>query len=150
MDAIAINKADGSQLERAQMAKADYESALHLFAPAAGGWTPPVLLCSAQTGTGITEIWDCILRHEKFQLEKELREEQRREQALAAMKQLVSAELEAALRHDPEISKHLPEIEQQVRDGKITAFAAARMLLSEFHFPRPRTHAGKPNAIKQN
>ncbi len=150
VDAIAINKADGSQLERAQMAKADYESALHLFAPAAGGWMPPVLLCSAQTGVGMTEIWECILRHEKFQLEKGLREEQRREQALAAMKQLVSGELEAALRRDPKIAERLPEIEQQVRDGKITAFAAARMLLSEFHFPRPRTHAGKPNAIKQN
>ena len=79
-----------------------------------------------------------------------MREELRREQALAAMRQMISAELEAAFRHDPEIAKHLPEIEQQVRDGKITAFAAARMLLSEFHFPRPRTHAGKPNAIKQN
>lgn len=150
VDAIAINKADGSQLERAQMAKADYESALHLFAPAVGGWTPPVLLCSAQSGSGITQIWECILRHEKFQLEKGLREEQRREQALAAMRQLINAELEIALRRDPEISQRLPEIEQQVRDGKITAFAAARMLLSEFHFPRPRTHAGKPNAIKQN
>ncbi len=72
VDALAINKADGPQLERAQLARADYESALHLFAPGAGGWVPPVLLCSAVTGKGIKEIWECVLRHEAFQMEKGL------------------------------------------------------------------------------
>jgi LAO/AO transport system kinase len=141
VDAIAINKADGSQLGRAQIAKADYESALHLFAPGAGGWTPPVLLCSAQTGSGIPEVWECILRHEKFQLDKGLREELRREQALAAMRQMINAELETALRRDPEIAKRLPEIEKQVLGGHVTSFAAARTLLSEFRYPRVPSHS---------
>ena len=135
VDAIAINKADGPQLERAQLAKADYESALHLFAPGAGGWSPPVMLCSAQTGAGIPEVWECILRHEEFQLEKGLRAELRRGQALAAMRQLVSAGLEAALRRDPQIAKRLPDMEEQVRSGKITSFAAARALLADFRYP---------------
>ena len=135
VDAIAINKADGPQLERAQLAKADYESALHLFAPGAGGWSPPVMLCSAQTGAGISEVWECILRHEEFQLEKGLRAELRRGQALAAMRQLVSAGLEAALRRDPQIAKRLPDMEEQVRSGKITSFAAARALLADFRYP---------------
>ncbi len=136
VDAIAINKADGAQLDRARMAKADYESALHLFAPAAGGWTPPVLLCSALTGEGIAEIWECILRHERFQMEKGLREEIRREQSLEAMRQMIATELEAAFRRDPAIAKHLPKIEERVRGGKITSFAAARELLGEFRYPR--------------
>jgi LAO/AO transport system kinase len=133
VDAVAINKADGSQRERAQVAKADCTSALHLFGPGAGGWVPPVLLCSAQTGLGIPEIWDCILLHEKFQLEKGLRAELRREQSLAAMRQLISAELETAFRLDPEIARKLPQIENQVRKGEMTPFAAARTLLDQFH-----------------
>jgi len=133
VDAIAINKADGLQLEHAQIAKTEYQSALHLFAPGAGGWSPPVLLCSAQTGSGIAELWDCILQHERFQLEKGLREELRREQALAAMHQMIDAELETAFRRDPGIAKSLPQIEEQVRSGKITSFAAARALLSQFY-----------------
>lgn len=132
VDAIAINKADGSQLERAQLAKAEYESALHLFAPGAGGWNPPVLLCSAQTGSGIREIHECILRHEKFQLQNGLRTKLRSEQALAAMRHLISADLEGAFRRNPKIRKRLPEVEASVRDGKISFFAAARALLSEF------------------
>ncbi|HTC43399.1 MAG TPA: methylmalonyl Co-A mutase-associated GTPase MeaB [Candidatus Acidoferrales bacterium] len=136
VDAIAINKADGSQLERAQMAKSDYESALHLFAPGAGGWSPPVLLCSAQTGSGIPEVWECILKHGKFQLEKGLRDKHRREQSLAAMRQMINSALEISFLRDPEIAAKLPKIEEQVRAGKITPFAAARALLCEFHAAR--------------
>jgi LAO/AO transport system kinase len=135
VDALAINKADGQQLERAQLARADYENALHLFAPGAGGWTPPVLLCSAATGKGIPEIWECVLRHEKFQKDKGLRGEMRREQALAAMRQLIYSELETSFRHDPHIAAKLPQIEAQVRNGKVTSFAGARALLAEFRYP---------------
>jgi LAO/AO transport system kinase len=137
VDALAINKADGSQLERARLARADYENALHLFAPGAGGWTPPVLLCSAVTGKGIPEIWDCVLRHEQFQMDKGLRTEIRREQALDAMRQMIYSELESAFRHDPHIATSLPQMEAQVRDGRVTSFAGARALLSEFRHPRP-------------
>jgi len=133
VDAIAINKADGSQLERAQLAKADYESALHLFAPSAGGWSPPVLLCSAQTARGIPEVWDCVLQHEKFQLQRGLRSEVRRQQSLAATRQMINAELETAFLRDPKIAKRLPQIEELVRKGEISPFAAARTLLTEFH-----------------
>ena len=133
VDAVAVNKADGPLLERAQLAKAEYSSALHLFAPSPGGWVPPVLLCSAETGLGIPEIWEAILRHEDFQLAGSLRAQVRREQSLSAMRQLISADLESTFRHDPEISAKLPLIEEQVRNAKITPFAAARILLDDFH-----------------
>jgi LAO/AO transport system kinase len=133
VDAIAINKADGQQLDSAQLAKADYESALHLFSPGAGGWSPPVLLCSAQTGAGISEIWDCILRHEEFQKEKGLRAEIRRGQSLSAMRQMISSELETAFRRDPSVAGKLQQVETDVREQRVTSFAGARELLAEFN-----------------
>jgi LAO/AO transport system kinase len=144
VDAIAINKADGAQLDRARLTKADYQNALHLFAAGAGGWTPPVMLCSARTGTGIAELWECVLRHERFQLERSLRAEVRREQSIAAMRQIISTELEAALRRDPNIASRLPEIEARVRAGRITAYQAAREVLGEFRYP-PKTEDEKRN-----
>ena len=134
VDAIAINKADGEQFERARMAKIDYESALHLFAPGAGGWSPPVMLCSASTGRGIAEIWDCILNHEQFQKDNGLREEVRREQTLSAMRQMISSELETSFRHDPAVAEKLKQVEEEVRKGRMTSFAGARALLGEFHY----------------
>ena len=144
VDAIAINKADGPLLDRARLSEADYGSALHLFAPGAGGWTAPVMLCSARTGEGIEELWECVLRHEQFQLEKGLRAEVRREQSLAAMRQIISAELEGALRHDANIARRLPEIEVRVRDGRMTSYQAARELLGEFSYP-PKSKEQKRN-----
>jgi LAO/AO transport system kinase len=134
VDAIAINKADGEMLERARMARVDYESALHLFAPGAGGWNPPVMLCSAHTGAGIVEIWDCILRHEQFQKENGMRDVVRREQSIAAMRQQISSELETAFRHDPSVAKKLKHVEKEVRDGRMTSFAGAKALLAEFNY----------------
>ena len=134
VDAIAINKADGEQFERARLAKVDYESALHLFAPGAGGWSPPVLLCSANTGAGIANIWECILKHERFQNENGLRDGLRREQSLSAMRQMISSELETAFRHDPAVKKKIKHIETEVRDGRMTSFAGAKALLAEFHY----------------
>jgi LAO/AO transport system kinase len=132
VDAIAINKADGEQLERAKIARNDYENALHLFARGAGGWNSPLMLCSALNGDGIVEIWECILRHERFQLENGLRVKMRREQSVSAMRQMISLELQAAFRRDPGVGGKLQAIEEQVRDGRISSFAGARVLLEEF------------------
>ena len=51
-DALAINKADGDNVERAGIAQKDYETALHLLRPASPNWSPPVVICSARERTG--------------------------------------------------------------------------------------------------
>ena len=52
-DMIAINKADGDNIKRANMAAAEYRSALHILTPRSEHWHPPVLTYSALTGTGM-------------------------------------------------------------------------------------------------
>ena len=52
-DLIAINKADGDNRRRAERARHEYQSALHLFPAAADGWNPPVMTCSALTRDGV-------------------------------------------------------------------------------------------------
>jgi LAO/AO transport system kinase len=42
-DLIAINKADGNNLEKAQMARRQYQNALHLFPKKESDWEPQVL-----------------------------------------------------------------------------------------------------------
>lgn len=136
VDAIAVNKADGDQFERARVTRSEYASAMHLFAPATGGWNSPVTLCSALTGTGIAEIWECILRHEQFLTENGLREKLRHDQSVSAMRQLISIELETAFRRDSAVSGKRKVIEEQVREGRMSSFAGARLLLGEFRSVR--------------
>src|SRR5579871_1253619 len=64
-DMIAINKADGDNLKRANIAAADYRGALHILTPRSEHWQVPVVTYSALTGAGITELWQNILDHRK-------------------------------------------------------------------------------------
>ena len=135
VDGIAINKADGDNIERAARARADYASALHLFPPMPGGWTPRVLTCSARTGEGVAEVWQCVLDHEASMREKALLGARRREQSLAWMRELISIGLEEEFSRDPRVRARLSRLEREVRDGVTTPFAAAREVLAEFHSP---------------
>jgi LAO/AO transport system kinase len=56
-NAIILNKADGGNLPAIRVAKAQLESALHLFPKHESGVTPAVLTCSALEGKGVAEVW---------------------------------------------------------------------------------------------
>src|SRR6187402_3149326 len=62
-DMIAVNKADGDNIKRANLAAAEYRGALHILTPRSEHWHPPVLTYSALSGTGIAELWQKILDH---------------------------------------------------------------------------------------
>src|SRR5438094_9546387 len=62
-DMIAINKADGDNINRAKAAAAEYRAALQILNPRSPSWSPPVVTYSALTGAGIAELWDSILDH---------------------------------------------------------------------------------------
>ena len=59
-DLVAVNKADGANLAAAERARAEAENALHFFPAAESGWTPRAVACSALTGAGIRELWECV------------------------------------------------------------------------------------------
>ena len=54
-DMIAINKADGDNIKRANLAAAEYRGALHILTPRSEHWHPPVVTYSALTGAGIDD-----------------------------------------------------------------------------------------------
>ena len=68
-DLIAITKADGTNVDKANLAKALYANALHLFPPTESGWVPTALTSSAVTKEGLEEILQKI--YEYFDLVKE-------------------------------------------------------------------------------
>lgn len=59
-DALYINKADGSNLNDARLAKQHYKNALHLFSSHESGWVPPVGLVSSIEKTGLEELYQTL------------------------------------------------------------------------------------------
>ncbi len=129
-DAIAINKADGHNIEKAREAKMHYQSALSVLRPPSRVWSPPVLTCSAHSMDGVETIWEIILDHrEKLDVSGELNEK-RRKQALDWMWDLVEEGLIDRFYKHPKVIKLLPKIIEEVKTGKTIASAALHKLLS--------------------
>jgi LAO/AO transport system kinase len=129
-DAIAINKADGDNIDKARMAQLNYQTALHLLRPASPSWLPPVLMCSARERTGIEELWAVVLKHRDITTASGEFEQKRRRQSLAWMWSLVEDGLKDRFTHHPEVQKLLPQMTRQVEIGQLSPAAAACQLLS--------------------
>src|SRR3712207_5682592 len=62
-DMIAVNKADGDGVARAEAAAAEYRAALRILTPASATWSPPVMTVSGLRNDGLDELWQAVLRH---------------------------------------------------------------------------------------
>ena len=129
-DALAINKADGDNMERARIAQKDFETALHLLRPASPNWSPPALMCSARERTGIEAIWNVVMKHREVMTASGELAQRRRGQSLAWMWSLVEEGLRDRFHHHPEVQRQLPQLARQVENGQLPPTAAACQLLS--------------------
>lgn len=128
-DAIAINKADGDNVMRAEMARKEYQAALHLLMPGSPNWSPPVLTCSALAMTGIDEVWATILDHrDKLTASGEFADK-RKKQALDWMSFLLDEGLREWFFNDPDIRTALPQMRRDVESGSLSPTVAAAELL---------------------
>lgn len=130
-DAILINKADGDNKTRAEIARRDFANALNYLRSPTKGWKPEVLTCSAISETGISEVWDIIKKYEKIVRRSGVFTERRNQQNLGWMHDLVNEHLLNVFYNDPRILEILPNLEKEVRSGKIPPTKAAWKLLKE-------------------
>ncbi|MDL5514540.1 methylmalonyl Co-A mutase-associated GTPase MeaB [Arenibacter sp. M-2] len=128
-DAIVINKADGKNIEQANLAKVEFSKALHLYPPKENGWTPKILSCSAIQKKGITEIWEVIKAYidDKPGLDGIL--EKRKIQNKYWLLQTIEDRLKQQFYENKNIKNHLEQMIKLVVDGKISPFNAAEKLL---------------------
>lgn len=128
-DAVAINKADGDNITRANRTRRTFENALHLLSPISPTWIPPVLTCSALEMTGIEGLWETICRHRVKITETGEMRAKRKAQGLDWMWSLVQEGLRDRFYRHPVIADMLPKITRQVENGETTPTAAAVRLL---------------------
>ena len=128
-DLIAINKADGDNRIRAEVARREYENALHLFPETESGWAPRVLTCSAHTGEGVAGIWDTVLEHHAMLENRGLLETIRRGQIIDWLHDMIQLELATRFRSHPRVRAALPEVERAITEGRLSSFRAVEQLL---------------------
>jgi len=130
---MAINKADGDNKMKAERARTEYAGALHLFPASADGWAPRVLTCSSTSGEGVGEVWQMVLAHRELLEGNGCLAALRNGQALEWMNELMMLGLEELFRANRAVAERLPLLREEVREGRVTPFAASRELLALFH-----------------
>lgn len=129
-DMIAINKADGDNLKRANITAADYRGALHILAPRSEHWHPPVTTYSALAGTGIAELWQKVLDHRKAMNASGDFAARRRDQQVKWMWSMLEQRMLARLRSETSVRTKVRKIEAEVADGHLTPALAAEQILA--------------------
>ncbi|MDT8441560.1 MAG: methylmalonyl Co-A mutase-associated GTPase MeaB [Desulfuromonadales bacterium] len=131
-DAILINKSEGDNRPRAELARQQYVNALHMMTPKSVHWQVPVLLCSALHNQGIDQVWQAIeLFRETMTANGELAEK-RRLQASDWLWTLLQDDLKQMFLHDRQVEALLPQVQDAVTRGLTTPSAGARRLLEVF------------------
>lgn len=128
-DMIAINKADGNNIEKAEMARVQYKNALHLFPGKDSGWTACVSTCSAYSKKGIEDIWQKIEEYKKLTTKNEYFHKRRNEQATYWMYETIEEQLKRNFYSHPEIKEKVKILENYVLKDQMSSFIAAGELL---------------------
>ncbi len=131
-DLITVNKADGNNIEKANMARALYVNALHLFPPTESGWVPTALTASAVERTGLEDVLGKI--NEYFELVKGngYYAHRRLEQDRYWMYETIDNSLKDMFYENPAVASAIADFERAVLDGKIDSFSAAGELLKMY------------------
>ena len=131
-DAIVITKADGTNAQKAEIARSEFANALHLFPPTTSGWVPEALTCSAKEGTGLDGVWQTILSYTDqtrgngyFQLNRD-------RQAIYRMYDFIDETLKSDFYNHPKIQQKLQKYEKKVLKRELSSYQAAQRILSRY------------------
>jgi LAO/AO transport system kinase len=127
-DIIAVNKADGDQVERAKRAAMEYRTGLHILAAGNPNWSPLVLTVSAREDKGLDELWAKV--EERFAALEASGDlgKRRAGQAVAWMREIFEQRLLQAFKGGKEAGRRFRDLEEKVRAGTLTPAAAAAEL----------------------
>ncbi len=131
-DAIVINKADGDNLKKAQLARGEFARALHLFPAKLSGWEPKVLCCSALTQYGIPEVYQLISTYLEEAKQSGFFESNRAEQNQYWMMETIHEQLNLHFFDNPERKALVEKYKKAVRQNELSPFEAAQIILANY------------------
>lgn len=132
-DGIVINKADGSNVDKAQLAATHFRNALHLFPVPDSGIVPEVMCYSGFYELNIDEVLDMVFRYIDKVKESGYFQYRRNEQSKYWMYESINEHLKNSFYYNPTVKNMIGQMENEVLGGQITSFVAAKKLLDSYY-----------------
>lgn len=131
-DMVVIHKADGDNVRKSEMARLQYQNALHIFPQSSSGWTPVVRTASSYTNIGIGTVWEEITKYKKLVTENGYFESNRKYQQIQWMYTNINEDLKRLFYGSKPIKKQLSFLEKDIIAAKISPVKAAELIMEEF------------------
>ncbi|MDO9594549.1 MAG: methylmalonyl Co-A mutase-associated GTPase MeaB [Lutibacter sp.] len=131
-DMVVINKADGDNIRKSQIARSQYQNALHIFPQSESGWSPVVSTASAIKNIGIDKVWEEISAYKKLVLENGYFHQNRNLQQVQWMYNNINEELKRLFYGSKDIASQLSMLEKEIISAKISPVKAAQKIIEAF------------------
>lgn len=131
-DMVVINKADGDNIRNSDLARRQYQNALHIFPQSDSGWTPVVTKASAIKNTGISAVWDQVLKYKALVMDNGYFEKNRNQQNIRWMYDNINDALKEMFYGSKHIKDHLSILEKEVVSADISPVKAAQLIMDKF------------------
>jgi len=131
-DMVVINKADGENVRMSEMAKLQYQNALHIFPQSDSGWSPVVSTASAIKNIGISNVWDEVSKFKQLVDENGFFDKNRIHQQIDWMYNNINEELKNLFYGSKNIKSLLSNLEKEIISAQISPVKAAEIMIDEF------------------
>ncbi|MFI1773187.1 methylmalonyl Co-A mutase-associated GTPase MeaB [Thalassobellus citreus] len=131
-DMVVINKADGDNIQKSEMARLQYQNALHIFPQSDSGWSPVVTKASSTKNTGIDVVWDEITKYKQLVTDNGYFDENRNQQKIRWMFDNINDELKQLFYGSKDIANQLDVLKKDIISSKISPVKAAQKIIKEF------------------
>jgi LAO/AO transport system kinase len=131
-DAIIINKSDGDNRRKADMAATQVRNALHLYPVPNSGWMPVTATCSAQTSEGIAGVWQIVQDYLEFTNKNGYFSLKRKEQSRQIMLDTINDFIAEKFYSDASILARIKAVEADLLTDRISPYSAAQTILDSY------------------
>ncbi len=131
-DLLAVNKADGDNIQRAKLACTQYSRVLNFLQPATPGWKTRCTTCSALIPETLAALWSIVEKFAAETRESGALEKRRKHQSAEWMYAMIEEELKNQFFRNAQVRKLLPDIQKQVEDQTLPAATAVRRIMENF------------------
>jgi LAO/AO transport system kinase len=130
-DLIVVNKADGDNIQRAELAKQEYNNALHYLRHATEAWVTKAVTCSSVNGTGIKEIWEIIQNFKISTSKSGIFTQRRTTQNTEWFNTLINESVLHSFYQQSRIKESLPILQKKISIGELPVAMAVAELLNQ-------------------
>lgn len=127
-DMLVVNKADGDNRTRAELARKELQQGLHYMQPRYEDIPVEVLLCSATTGEGIDAVQVHMFSVLQKLLESRRLESNRRKQMLSWVKRMIEQQVLHDFWNRGEVQVRYQDMISKLREGTLTPIQAVQHL----------------------